>query len=324
MNLNFNLKSLQIFSSVMEYGTLSKAAEMHFLSESAASRQIATLENQIGFKLFSREKRQLIPTSQGQAFHKEAQRIIYGLQELPDILDTIKRDCSPQLRIITVPRLIRQIVSPAVARSCTQNPALKINVDVQPMRYLQRWVAGFQFHLGLGRLPAQHPDIVTRSFCSLPAVAVLPAGHPLSRRSELTLEDLHGEKLVCTYLKQTLLGRNIASIYQQQGMQPEPTVEVASSFHACSIVASGFGFTIADPLAAHDMGNDVIQVPVKTEFRYDFAFFEPVQTRNDPMVVQFKQSVKEVTAEYTQRCGFNLQPLTSSKSKSMPADQDDS
>ncbi|MET4695368.1 DNA-binding transcriptional LysR family regulator [Endozoicomonas sp. NE40] len=142
--------------------------------------------------------------------------------------------------------------------------------------------------------------------------------------SELTLEDLYGEKLVCTYLKQTLPGRNIASIYQQQGMQPEPTVEVASSFHACSIVASGFGFTIADPLAAHDMGNDVVQVPVKTEFRYDFAFFEPVQTRNDPMVVQFKQRVKEVTAEYRQRCGFNLQPLASSKSNSLPADQDDS
>ncbi|AMO57427.1 hypothetical protein GZ77_15400 [Endozoicomonas montiporae] len=305
MNLNFNLKALQIFASIMEQGTLSKAAEMHFLSESAASRQIASLENQMGFKLFSREKRQLIPTVQGREFHKEAQRIIYGLQELPDILDNIKRQCSPQLRIITVPRLIKQIVSPAVARICSQNTDLKINVDVQPMRYLQRWVAGFQFHLGLGRLPARHPDIVTRAFCSLPAVAVLPKGHKLSGKSELTLTDLHGEKLVCTYLKQTLLGRNIASIYQQQGLQPEPAVEVASSFHACSIVATGFGFTIADPLAAHDMGSDVIQIPIKTDFRYDFAFFEPHLTRDDPVVRQFKHQVEEVTAEYLQALHFS-------------------
>ena len=305
MNLNFNLKALQIYTSIMELGTLSKAAEAHFLSESAASRQIATLENQIGFKLFSREKRQLIPTRQGREFHKEAQRIIYGLQELPDILENIKRHSRTQLRIITIPRLIRQIVSPAVARACSQQPELKINVDVQPMRYLQRWVAGFQFHLGLGRLPAQHPDIVTRPFCSLPAVAILPANHRLARRSELTLDELKDEKLVCTFLQQTLLGRNIVSIYQQQGLHPEPAVEVASSFHACSIVASGFGFTIADPLAAHDMGDAVALVPISTGFRYDFAFFEPLLTKNDQVVRQFKQQIQEVTAEYIQRCDFN-------------------
>ena len=172
MNLNFNLKSLQIFASIMEQGTLTKAAEAHFLSESAASRQIASLENQIGFKLFSREKRQLIPTYQGREFNKEAQRIIYGLQELPDILDNIKRHNRPQLRVITIPRLIRRIVSPAIARTCYGHPELKVNVDVQPMRYLQRWAAGFQFHLGLGRLPAKHPDIITRPFCSLPVVAI--------------------------------------------------------------------------------------------------------------------------------------------------------
>lgn len=305
MNLNFNIKALQIFASIIELGSLTKAAETHYLSDSAASRQITSLENQIGFKLFSREKRQLLPTPRGREFHKEAQRIIYGLQELPDILDNIKRHSRPQLRVITIPRLIRQIVSPAIARACFEYPELKVNVDVQPMRYLQRWVAGFQFHLGLGRLPAKHPDIITRPFCSLPAVAILPRHHRLSGRSELTLQDLQEEKLVSTFLQQTLLGRNIVSIYQQQGMQPDPAVEVASSFHACSIVASGFGFTIADPLAAHDMGDAVALVPVTTGFRFDFAFFEPHLTRNDPMVHLFKEQIQTVTSEYIQRYGFD-------------------
>ncbi|MGI9275726.1 MAG: LysR family transcriptional regulator [Endozoicomonas sp.] len=302
LNFNFNLKSLQIFAAIMDLGTLSKASEAHFISESAASRQISALESQLGFKLFSREKRQLLPTSQGREFYREARRLIQGLQELPDIVENIKQRHHTQLRIITVPRLIRNIVSPAIARICSGKPRLKISVDVQPMRYLQRWLAGFQFHLGLGRLPAEHPDITTRRFCSLPAVAVLPAGHRLSRKSELTLDDLQGETLVATFLRQTLLGRNIVSIYQQQGMQPNPLVETASAFHACSIVASGYGFTIADPLAGHDFGDQIAMVPLKTDFRYDFAFFEPVKSTGSGMVSLFTRQVEAVTAEYMQKC----------------------
>ncbi|WCE31405.1 LysR family transcriptional regulator [Vibrio sp. SCSIO 43137] len=51
-----NLKSLQIFATIMKQGSLAKAADHHCLSESAASRQISQLEGQIGFQLFSREK----------------------------------------------------------------------------------------------------------------------------------------------------------------------------------------------------------------------------------------------------------------------------
>lgn len=301
MSLNPSLKSLQIFTSIMDLGSLSKAADNHHLSESAASRQLASLEGQLGFALFFRDKRQLIPTQQGKQFYREAQRLLYALQELPDIVEDIKQSQYQQLRLVSVPRLVRQIVSPALACLSQRSPELKIHFDVQPMRYIQRWLAGFQFHIGLGRLPAQHSDIVTERFASLPAVVILPKGHRLAKRSELSLDTLQDEALISCFTQQTLLGRNLVSIFNQAGLQPKPTIETASSQQACSIVASGFGYTISDPLSGHDIGDDVVMVPLASDFVFDFAFFLPQSSQSPPVVREFADEVRVVSEDYLKR-----------------------
>jgi len=299
-----NLKSLQIFATIMKQGSLAKAADHHCLSESAASRQISQLEGQIGFQLFSREKRNLKPTAKGEEFYKEIRRILYGLDEIPDIVKDIKRMDKTQLRVIGIPRLVRDIMSPAVARMCEENEGTKVHVDIQAMRTLEKWVAGFQFNIGLGRVPAEHPAIITRTFCSLPTVAILPYNHPLSHRSEVTLSDLDGLPLI-SLIKDTFLAQNISNLFHAEGRTAHPVVEVASSFHACSIVASGYGFTIGDPLAAHSLGDKSVSiVPLKTDFKFDFAFFEPKDFELSDATKLFKQYIENASQEYCKRHGY--------------------
>ncbi|WP_375753233.1 LysR family transcriptional regulator [Vibrio sp. HN007] len=299
-----NLKSLQIFETIMKKGSLAKAADQHCLSESAASRQISQLEAQVGFKLFSREKRNLKPTPKGYKFYQEIRRILYGLNEIPDIVKDITLSDRNHLRVVGIPRLVRNIMSPAVARMCAEHKDIHVHIDVQAMRNIEKWVAGYQFNLGLGRVPAEHPSIVTKTICSLPTVAVLPYGHPLSNRSEITLADLDGLPLV-SLIKDTFLAKNIVSLYESQGMVYNPDIEVASSFHACSIVASGYGFTIGDPLAAHSLGDNAVSiVPLTTDFKFDFAFFEPVDADLSDSTILFQKYILEVTKEFCDKYGY--------------------
>ena len=93
---------------------------------------------------FSRKKRQLLPTPEGTEFYKEVERILYGLEGLPEIARTIRRGGKSTLRLVTVPSMVRHVVSPIVKNMCEDNPELNVKVDVQGMRYLQRWIAGFQ------------------------------------------------------------------------------------------------------------------------------------------------------------------------------------
>ncbi|MGR5063912.1 LysR family transcriptional regulator [Photobacterium sp. DNB22_13_2] len=299
-----NLKSLQIFATIMEKGSLAKAADQHCLSESAASRQLSQLEAEIGFALFSREKRSLKPTAKGEAFYKEVRRILYGFDNIPDIIEDIKRNENTKLRVVGIPRLVRHILSPAVARTCQQRQDLQVHVEIQAMRTLEKWVAGFQFNIGLGRVPTRHPAIVTETFCSLPTVVVLPYNHPLSKRSELTLSDLDGMPMV-SMIKDTLLAKDIEGLYHTEGRESQPVIEVATSYSACSIVASGYGYTIGDPLTAHSLGEkNVSIVPLNTDFMFDFAFFEPTNFELSEASQLFKQNIQAVAAEYKNKHGF--------------------
>ncbi len=300
-----NIKALRIFSSIIELGTLTKAADKHHLCASAASRQISILEDELGFKLFSREKRSLRLTAKGDLYYKEVQRILYSLEEMPQIAESIRKSSGSSLRLVVIPRLVRHIISPAIVKMHREMPTLKINVDVQAMRYLERWVAGLQFHLGVGRLPAEHSSIMIRKFFSLPVVVILPKKHRLVKRTSLRLEELADEPLITTLLNQTTLGRNTTTLFDAIGISPQPAIEVATAFHACSIVATGFGYTIADPLAAHDIGFDNVSiVPLDTNFRFEFAFFEPKNAVLAEPTIRFIALVEQVTGEYMKRYGF--------------------
>ena len=68
---------LKTFHAAAQAGSLTKAADMLGLSQSAVSRQIAALEDDLGVTLFHRHARGLIPTEPGNLLY-EAAREIHG------------------------------------------------------------------------------------------------------------------------------------------------------------------------------------------------------------------------------------------------------
>ncbi len=63
-----SLKALSCFEQTARFGSASRAAEELYLTQSAVSRQIKSLEDWLGCKLFAREKQRLILTAQGESY----------------------------------------------------------------------------------------------------------------------------------------------------------------------------------------------------------------------------------------------------------------
>src|SRR3546814_5776780 len=85
-----NLKSLRLFRLIVLHGSLASAAERLHLSQSAASRLIALLEDEIRLKLFTRARRRLLLTPEGELFFQEAEQILMGVDEIPLIAEDIR------------------------------------------------------------------------------------------------------------------------------------------------------------------------------------------------------------------------------------------
>lgn len=71
-----NIKTLEIIIAVIDYGTMSKAAERMFVSQPNVSRTIRDVENSLGIKIFSRSTKKISLTTEGQVFEFYARRII--------------------------------------------------------------------------------------------------------------------------------------------------------------------------------------------------------------------------------------------------------
>lgn len=75
------LRQLNSFCQIVQCGTLKDAAKRCFLTPSAVSQQIKTLEHELGLKLFKLKGRKLALTPKGKVFYCDAKKILDSVHE---------------------------------------------------------------------------------------------------------------------------------------------------------------------------------------------------------------------------------------------------
>jgi len=92
---------LRIFHAVAKAGSFTHAAEALNLSQSAISRQVSALEQDIGVPLFHRHARGLIPTEQGDLLYSTAQEMMVKLETVKHQLTDSRERPTGSLRVTT-------------------------------------------------------------------------------------------------------------------------------------------------------------------------------------------------------------------------------
>ncbi|MCK0167211.1 LysR family transcriptional regulator [Jannaschia sp. S6380] len=263
-------EALRGFQLVIERGSLAAAADLMHMSEPALSRLIAGLERDLNLVLFDRSRRRLQPTAIGRAFLQEVQPVLSGLSRIEDYAEELRNGVRRRLRLVSMPRLSAAITAPVVAEFSRTHPDVVLTVDIQPRRFLETWITGQRFDLGLSTMPAHHRDIDTRLLMEVPAMVVLPRGHRLAGAAQLAVEDLAGERILALG-PGALMRQQMSAIYDRANQVLVPAVEVSQANLVCHLVALGAGVTICDPLSPMAFADDVVTVPVAPYFPVAFG-----------------------------------------------------
>ncbi|MFQ6548535.1 LysR family transcriptional regulator [Aestuariibius sp. 2305UL40-4] len=245
---DMNLRSLRIFVSVMELGTLARAAEALNTSQSAASRMLHLLEEEFGVALFLRSRRTLTPTVEAEAFLPEAIRLLSQVDSLPDFFEQLREDAPPALRIICHQRLVNGLVLAAIAAFSRDHPAVPVKLEVQPRRDLGRRVLQDHFDICVSALPAPSPDVDVRKIASVRLGVLLPADDPLAAQARIDTRDLETRDYIALD-RSTVVRRRVEATLHQQGITLRQRHEVSTGASAYRLVAEGLGFTFADAMA---------------------------------------------------------------------------
>ncbi|MCL2657117.1 MAG: LysR substrate-binding domain-containing protein [Betaproteobacteria bacterium] len=77
-----DIRQLRYFVSIVDYGSLGKAAEKLYVAQPSLSQQIAKLENDVGVPLLIRSSQGVKPTAAGQAMYRHARLVLHQMEQL--------------------------------------------------------------------------------------------------------------------------------------------------------------------------------------------------------------------------------------------------
>lgn len=94
-----DLKQIEYIVKIAETGSITKAAEQLFITQSALNQQLLKLEQQLGIKLFVRHKHDLAPTSAGQVYLEYGQNMLREKREAYNIIHDMAQNSLGDLRL---------------------------------------------------------------------------------------------------------------------------------------------------------------------------------------------------------------------------------
>ena len=192
-----DLTALDLFTTVIEVGSLGKAAKVHNIAQPSVSSRIRNLERQLGVTLLERTTTGCIPTPAGIVVSGWADEILRAAHDLEAGLDALKAERVGRLRVAASYTIAEYLLPAWLGRFTRAHPqdtvALGVENSTNVLEQLERGEADIGFIET--PLPTPSMDEVVVGHDQL--VAVVPPGHAwASRRRRVTMEELAETPLV--------------------------------------------------------------------------------------------------------------------------------
>jgi DNA-binding transcriptional LysR family regulator len=172
--------TLQTFVTVVESGTLSRAAERLETTAGAVSRRIAALEQRLGLRLLNRTTRRLSLTEAGERYYEDVVGILRALGEAEDRVTHLSDDPRGNLRVAVPLSFGVRTLAPLLPGFVDRYPALRVSIDLDD-RLVDILGSGSDLALRIG--PLEDSTLVARRIREYRRV-VCAAPEYLRRRGE--------------------------------------------------------------------------------------------------------------------------------------------
>jgi DNA-binding transcriptional LysR family regulator len=190
------LDCFRIFVDLVESGSFSRAAAANYLTQSAVSQRIQTLESELGHELLVRGHGHVTPTEAGRLFYQVSVEILdryaRGLDELHSLRDVV----SGQLRVGAVNSIGLYVLPPFVEEFLRRCPGVDLDVEFLHSNEIHVRVIESTLDLGLVAFPTRSPQVSTTVFRYDDLVLVVPPDHSLAGETEVKPARLDGEAVV--------------------------------------------------------------------------------------------------------------------------------
>jgi DNA-binding transcriptional LysR family regulator len=253
---------LRTFREVVRRGSFTAAGDALRYTQSAVSRQISALEDEVGAPLFDRVPRRGVRlTDAGRCLLPHAEAVLVRLASAQGEIAALGRLDAGQLRVGAFPTANADLIPRALAAFRARHPRVSPSLmEGTSPRQLSRLAAG-DLHLAVvsadARLPLEAERVELAHLLDEPMLVALPQSHRLATRRSVRLAELAAESWIAGDETVQDPLRTLAPDLAERGR-----IEfVAREWTAKQgLVAAGFGMTLVPALAVNTVRSGVALV----------------------------------------------------------------
>jgi len=243
------IRHIEIFNAVFTHGSVSAAARALHVSQPAVSQILRNAEDQIGFKLFERTSRGLLPTEEAKILAGEVERIYGEIRSLRRITRNLRNNPAGHIRIVAITGLGFDLLPRAIAEFQKDYSEVTFELQTEHFDRLTTSLFEHENEIGLVFQPPSRQGLDTIDLGQAEFACVYSPGTLSSTGERISLDEITHLPFI-SMSDRGPLGRIVANELGQRISMPEPYIVAETGFIAKSLVAYCGGVTIVDEFTA--------------------------------------------------------------------------
>ncbi len=233
------LRTLRAFVEVVRQGGFSEAAKVVFTTQSAVSKAVRQLEDELGLPLLNRIGHRTTLTDAGEVVYRRAIGILAGRDDLLAELAELRGLARGTLRLGLPPIGNDALFAPVFAVFRSRYPGIEIKLEEQGARRLEEMVLADEVDLGASLLPTPEA-FESQSVRCEPMHVLLPSSHPLAGQEQVPMAGLKGNAFLLFETGFALNGI-ILDACRSAGFSPDVAARSSQINFIVELVAAGLG-----------------------------------------------------------------------------------
>lgn len=259
-----DFSQLEIFLSIAQEKSFSRAAEKMLRTQPAISIAIKRLEEELGESLFDRSSKAGTLTEAGKILHSYAQRILNLRDEATGAISELRGMYRGRLSIGANESTSLYLLPDLLVKYREQHPRIKIEVYRNVSERIPNEVLERNLDFGFLSFDPQHPSLQSMEVYHDELVLVVSPKHHLAKTPQVTVRDLGKESFVAHNVKTPARAR-IFELFAQNRTPLNISIELATLETIKSFVKNNVGIAILPRLAvqADVAAKQLVEVSVK-------------------------------------------------------------
>ena len=216
------------------------------------TRQVHTLEEDLGVTLFERNGPRIVPTPAGILLHRLAGPLVESLDRLPDTFTERYHGVASGAVDIAAGQTSASMLLPEYLKEFQRrHPEVRVNVRIGSGRERLRWLRAYQVDLALIAVDVPPPDLAFHPVRSSDFVFITPEDHPLAGRESVAIAEVAAYPAV-THIPSHYVGQNMDILMRMHGAVPNTVLEVDGWNVIKLHVAAGVGIAAVPDLCVSE------------------------------------------------------------------------